>query len=65
MASNKIVIEQGYDSLTALAELTDQTCTNLIILIRRPGGTIPNPMFPVAGGPLLPKVPNPGIKVRH
>jgi hypothetical protein len=40
-SSDEIVNEQGYDSLTAMAELTDQTCTDLITLIRRPGGTIP------------------------
>jgi hypothetical protein len=62
-ASNKIVDEQGYDSLTALAELTDQTCANLVPLIRKPGGTIPNPDLPAAGAPL--HVQNPGIKVGH
>jgi hypothetical protein len=61
-ASDEIVDEQGYDSLTALAELTDQTCADLVALIRKPGGTIPNP-HPAAGAPL--HVPNPGIKVGH
>jgi hypothetical protein len=51
--------QQGYDSLTALAELKDQTCTDLITLIRRPGGTIPNPVQPDAD------ISNPGIKVGH
>jgi hypothetical protein len=38
------VDKEGYNYLTALAKLTDQTCTNLITLIRRPGGMIPNPV---------------------
>jgi hypothetical protein len=59
-ASDEIVDEQGYDSLDALAELNDQTCTDLVTLIRRPGGTIANP-----GDPLLPPIANPGIKVGH
>jgi hypothetical protein len=62
-ASDKIVDEQGYDSLTALAELTDQTCPNLLALIRKPGGTIPDPDLLAAGSPL--QVQNPGIKVGH
>jgi hypothetical protein len=64
-SSDEIVDEQGYDSLTALAELTDQTCIDLVTLIRRPGGTIPNPAAPAAGGAILPPIPNPGIKVGH
>jgi hypothetical protein len=64
-SSDEIVDKQGYDSLTALAELTDQTCTDLITLIRRPGGTIPNPTQLPAGAPLLPDIPSPGIKVGH
>jgi hypothetical protein len=63
-SSDEIVDEQGYDSLTALAELTDQTCADLVALIRRPGGTIPNPTAG-AGGTVLPPIPNPGIKVGH
>ena len=59
-SSDEIVAKQGYDSLTALAELTDDTCTDLIALIRRPGGTVQNP-----GGAALPPVPNPGLKVGH
>jgi hypothetical protein len=64
-ASDEILDEQGYDSLTALAELTDQTCADLVTLIRRPGGTIANPVLPAAGDPLLPPIANPGIKVGH
>jgi hypothetical protein len=64
-SSSEIVDEQGYNYLTALAKLTDQTCTNLITLIRRPGGMIPNPVVPAAGAPLLPEIANPGIKVGH
>jgi hypothetical protein len=33
-SSDEIVDKQGYDSLTALAELTDQTCIDLVSLIR-------------------------------
>ena len=33
---NKIVDEQGYERLTALAEWIDQTCANLVTLIKRP-----------------------------
>jgi hypothetical protein len=64
-SSDEIVDEQGYDSLAALAELMDQTCIDLISLIRRPGDTIPNPAVPAAGGAVLPPIPNPGIKVGH
>jgi hypothetical protein len=64
-SSDEIVDEQGYNSLTALAELTDQTCTDLITLIRQPGGTIPNPVIPGQGAALLPPITNPGIKVGH
>jgi hypothetical protein len=64
-SSDEIVDEQGYDSLIALAELTDQTCIDLITLIRRPGGTIPNPAAPAAGGAVPLTIPDPGIKVGH
>jgi hypothetical protein len=64
-SSDEIVDEQGYDSLEALAELTDQTCADLVTLIRRPGGTIPNPIIPAGGAALLAPIPNPGIKVGH
>jgi hypothetical protein len=64
-ASDEIVNGQGYDSLSALAELTDQTCADLVALIRRPGGTIPNPVLPAGRAPLLPPIANPGIKVGH
>jgi hypothetical protein len=58
-AATAIVTEQGYDSLTALAELTDATIGDLISTIRKPGGTIPNP----GAGPA--NIPNPGINVGH
>jgi hypothetical protein len=51
-SSDKIVDKQGYNSLTALAELTDQTCADLVALIQKPGGTIPNPDLSAAGAPL-------------
>jgi hypothetical protein len=68
-SSDEIVDKQGYDSLEALAELTDQTCANLVTLIvtliRLPGGTIPNPVILGGGAALLVPIPNPGIKVGH
>jgi hypothetical protein len=42
-AAHEIVTEQGYDTLTALSELTDVTIADMISTIRKPGGTIPNP----------------------
>jgi hypothetical protein len=64
-SSDEIIDEQGYDSLTTVAELKDQTCTDLVTLISRPGGTVANPVLPAARRDLLPEVPDPGIKVRH
>jgi hypothetical protein len=58
-AAAAVVDDQGYDSLEALAELTDDTIVDLISTIRKPGGTIPNP----AGIP--PTIPNPGVNVGH
>jgi hypothetical protein len=57
---SEIVVAQGYDSLTTLLELTDDTISGLITALRKPGGMIPNP-----GGPALPHIPNPGINVGH
>jgi hypothetical protein len=62
-SSDKIVDKQGYDSLTMLVKLKDQMCADLITLIRKPGGTIPSPVPPAAGAPLLPPVPNLAKKV--
>jgi hypothetical protein len=59
--ANKLVTAQGYDSLGALAELTDETITDLISTLRKPGGTIPNPAIPA----VPPTIPNPGINVGH
>jgi hypothetical protein len=59
-ASDAIVLEQGYDSIDALSELTDATIVDLIATIRKPGGTIPNP-----AGANPPTIPNPGINVGH
>jgi hypothetical protein len=58
-AANEIITAQGYDTLSALAELTDDTVTDLISTIRKPGGTIPNPGAGAAA------IPNPGINVGH
>jgi hypothetical protein len=59
--ANELVTVQGYDSLGALAELTDVTITDLISTLRKPGGTIPNPAIPA----VPPTIPNPGINVGH
>jgi hypothetical protein len=59
--ANELVTVQGYDSLGALAELTDVTITDLISTLRKPGGTIPNPAIPA----VPPTIPNPGINVSH
>jgi hypothetical protein len=37
IASRDVIVrEQSYDSLDTLAELTDQTCADLVTLIRHP-----------------------------
>jgi hypothetical protein len=58
-AATAIVIEQGYDSLTAISELTDLTIVDLVATVRKPGGTILNP----GAGP--PTIPNPGTNIGH
>jgi hypothetical protein len=60
-AATAITVEQGYDTLTALSELTDSTIVDLVATIRKPGRTIPNPAIP--GIP--PTIPNPGINIGH
>ncbi len=60
-AATEITTAQGYDSLTALAELTDTTITDLIYTVRKPGGMIPNP----GANPVPANIPNPGINVGH
>ena len=62
---DEIITKKVYYSLTALAKLTDQTCTDLITIIIRPGGTITNPLLLTTGLSLLLPVSNPGIKVGH
>jgi hypothetical protein len=59
--ADEITTEQGYDSIAALAELTDITISDLVSTIRKPGGTIPNPAVPA----VPPTIPNPGINVGH
>jgi len=55
-ASISITAEQDLDSLEELAFMTDEKVENLCKVLRRPGGTIPNPD---GGNPL----PNPGHPV--
>ena len=55
----EIVDKKGYDCLTELAELIEETCANLVTLISRPGGTIPN------SKPGKLDIKNQGIKVDH
>jgi hypothetical protein len=58
-AATEILVAQGYDSLTTLAELTDKTIKDLVATLRKPGGTIPNPAIPA----IFATIPNPGINV--
>jgi hypothetical protein len=60
-AATEITTGQGYDNLTAIAELTDDTVTDLISTIHKPGGMVPNP----AVSPIPPHITNPGINVGH
>jgi hypothetical protein len=55
-----IVVDQGYDSLTAISELTDTTIAELISTVQKPGGTIPNP-----AGAVPATIPNPGTPIGH
>ena len=55
-ASISITEDQGLDSLEELAYMTDDKVENLCKVLRRPGGTIPNP---AGGNPL----PHPGHPV--
>ena len=59
-AAAAIAQDQGYDTLTAISELTDSTIIDLISTVRKPGGTIPNP-----AGAVPPNIPNPGIPIGH
>jgi hypothetical protein len=60
-AALEVVTGQGYDSLDTLAELTDDTISDLISTVRKPGGTIANTAVP----PIPPRIPNPGLNVGH
>jgi hypothetical protein len=61
-AAIEIATTQGYNSLEALSELTDgNTIRDLIAMLRKPGGVIPNPAVP----PVPANIPNPGINIRH
>jgi len=60
VASVEITDNQGISSLADIRNLEDDDITTLIEAVRKPGGTIPNPM----AGPGMPAViPNPGIQV--
>ena len=59
-AATYITTDQGIDSLEQLRYLTDEECTNLCKVTRRPGGTIDNPEADDAGPALI---PNPGTQV--
>ena len=52
---------QGVDSIEELRMLKDAEIANLCKVMRRPGGTIPNPNAAVAGQPAT--IPNPGIPI--
>jgi hypothetical protein len=56
---------QGLDSFDTLATLTDKDVKEVCSNVRKPGGTIPNPVFdaenPVAGVPAT--IPNPGVSM--
>jgi hypothetical protein len=56
-AAQCITADQGIDSLEELRVLRDADISNLCKVVRRPGGTIPNP----GGAPGM--IPNPGIPV--
>jgi hypothetical protein len=60
-AATAIVDEQDINSVDELRLLSDDECTNLCKVVRRPGGTVANPQAGVAGQPAL--IPNPGITV--
>ncbi len=60
-AAAAIADEQGIDSVPELAVLTDTDIEILCKVVRRPGGTVPNPNAGNAGQP--PMLPNPGINV--
>ena len=60
-AATRITDDQQIDSLGELKLLTDGEIENLCKVLRRPGGTIPNPQAATAGQP--PRIPNPGEQV--
>ena len=60
-AVDLLVDDQDMDTLEELSILTDDECESLCKLVRRLGGTIPNPNVTVAGVPT--RIPNPGLLV--
>ena len=60
-AAAAIVNEQAIDSVKELRLLSDKEVENLCKVVRRPGGTIPNPNAGQAGAPGT--LPNPGIPI--
>ena len=60
-AANAITQDQGIDSMEELKTLKDSEVKDLCDVVRKPGGTIPNPNAAVAGQPAT--IRDPGIKV--
>lgn len=60
-AARAIVEAQDIDSVSELALLKDSEVKDLCDVIRKPGGTVPNPMAAQAGQPAT--IRDPGIKV--
>ena len=56
-----ITDDQAIDSVQELTLLEDKEVENLCRVLRRPGGTIPNPQAAVVGAPAL--IGNPGTQV--
>ena len=60
-AADFITDDQDMNDLSEFKLMTDKEVESLCKVVRRPGGTIPNPSAAVAGQP--PTIPNPGIPV--
>jgi hypothetical protein len=60
-ASTAIVDDQGIDTIEEVRFLTDEEAEGLCRVVRKPGGTIPNPNAGAAGQPA--EIPNPGNAV--
>ena len=62
VAAQALVEEQGMDTLEEIKLLTDDEIESLCKVIRRPGGTIPQPAGAVAGAAAI---ANPGVSVNQ